>query len=51
MDQLEKLNAICYWLINRLLDTEAETMTITQTAVTKDKVVVGDFEIIVRRIK
>lgn len=50
MDQVEKLNAICYWLINRLLETEAETMTISQTGVTKDKVVVGDFEITVKRV-
>jgi hypothetical protein len=51
MNEVEKLNAICFWLISQCLDTGAETMTIKQENVYNDQGKHGDWEIIVRRKK
>jgi hypothetical protein len=49
MNELEKLNAICFWLINECVATNAETMTVTQNGVHIKKKQIGDWEIIVRK--
>jgi hypothetical protein len=49
MDEVEKLNAICFWLIKKCRETNADTMTITQENVTYLKEPLGNWEIIVRK--
>ncbi|MEW6126702.1 MAG: hypothetical protein AB1757_06665 [Acidobacteriota bacterium] len=49
MNEVEKLNAICFWLIKQCAETAAETMTITQEQVYNGEKQLGDWEIIVRK--
>lgn len=49
MDEIQKMNAIVFWLIKKCRETNAETMTITQENVTEHGKNVGDWEVIVRR--
>lgn len=49
MNEQEKLNAICFWLIEQCAKTNATTMTVTQENVTKLGENLGDWEIIVKK--
>lgn len=49
MNEVEKLNVACYFLINKLLEMNAQSMTINQTGVTFKGTFVGDWEVVVRR--
>lgn len=51
MNEIEKLNGVCYLLINQCIETNAETLTITQKGVTRFGKKLGDWEIIVRKKK
>lgn len=49
-NHVDKLNAICYWLIKQLHETNAEIMTIKQEGVHNLHGTLGNYEIRVRRI-
>lgn len=51
MDAIQKMQMVCYWLIEQCIQTEAEEMKITQQNVTKGKENLGDWEIIVKKKK
>ena len=48
-NEIEKMNAVCFWLIGQCLETNAEKMKITQDKVTFHGEDIGDWEIIVRK--
>jgi hypothetical protein len=48
-ERTAKLDAICFWLIQQCIETEAETMTINQKNVKREGQELGDWEIIVRK--
>ncbi len=50
MNEIEKVNAMCFYLINQCLDTNAKTMKIKQENVTHLGKDVGTWEITVKKI-
>lgn len=48
-DEISKLNQICFWLIDKCIQTEADFMKITQKNVNFEGVELGDWEIIIKR--
>jgi len=48
--EMEKLNGICYWLIQKCRETNAEIMTIGQDGVVHKGEKWGDWEITVRKV-
>lgn len=51
MNEAEKVNAICFWLIKTLcIDTNADSARIEQKGFHDKTKVYGDYEIIVRKL-
>lgn len=51
MNEQDKLNKICFWLINCCRETNAETTKITQEKVTYLGKSIGDWEIVIKKKK
>lgn len=49
--EIEKVNMCCFFLIKTMLDTNANEMKIKQEGFHDSEKVIGDFEIIVRKVK
>ncbi len=47
--EIEKMNMVCFYLIKKANETNAETMTINQKTVTYLGKSIGDWEIIVKK--
>jgi hypothetical protein len=48
-NEVEKLNAVCFWLIKQCQATNAQTMTVDQTGVHHLGQQIGDWSISVRK--
>jgi len=49
--EIKKVNMACFFLIKAMLNTNANEMKIKQKNVYNNEKVLGDFEIIIRKIK
>lgn len=50
MNQTEKLNSICFWLIKQCVDANAKTMAVTQENVNFQGKPLGNWKITVEKI-
>ena len=50
MNEIEKLNAICFILIGKCIDTNADEMNIEQKNVTRLGKILGDWKISVKKL-
>ena len=48
--EIKKLNAICFWLIDKCIESNATKITITQENVIKKIEKLGNWEIVIRKI-
>jgi len=49
MTEIEKMNGMCFWLINQCIQTNAETMTIQQDNVWRKGKALGSWKITVEK--
>lgn len=50
MTEVEKMNAVCFWLINVCREANAETLTVTQKGVMHLGKDVGNWEVTVKKV-
>ena len=48
--EIDNLNTVCFWLIKKCRETNAESMTVTQENVTEHGKSIGSWKIIVKKI-
>lgn len=51
ISEVDKLNAVCFWLIKQCNDTNADMMKVTQEGVSILGENIGNYEIVVNKIK
>ena len=50
LNEVEKINAICFYLIDICIETNAEKLVLTQANVIKKKKKLGNWEITIKKI-